>query len=235
MRTIGTILGIATALALTAVASPGAAQEFGKKGDAVFSAERLFGFQSTHVHEDDAGPMGDDLDNDWTYFGIGWRGNYISDFSPYDVPRFGFDYLVIDGLSIGGSLGFATIDGDTDNGFFGLGDDPNGTSFLINPRVGYVYMFSKVIGIWPRGGIVFHSFSVEGDNDEKVSENGFGLNLECMFPIVPGEHWGFLVGPTFDIDFTGEREYEFPGPPADFDNDRTYRTIGLQAGIFGWL
>src|SRR5688572_8223023 len=117
MRTIGTILGIATALALTAVASPGAAQEFGKKGDAVFSAERLFGFQSTHVFEEREAPV-DDVENDWSYFGIGWRGSYISDFSPYDVPRFGFDYLVIDGLSVGGSIGYASIDGDTDDGGF---------------------------------------------------------------------------------------------------------------------
>jgi hypothetical protein len=234
MRTIGTILGFATALALTAVASPGKAQEFGKKGDAVFAAERLFGFQSTHVFEEQDGPA-DDIDDDWTYFGIGWRGNYISDFSPYDVPRFGFDYLVIDGLSIGGSLGFASISGDTEGGFLGVGDDPSGTAFLLNPRVGYVHMFSEVIGIWPRGGLAFHSFSADGDNDVEVSESGFGLNLECMFPIVPSEHWGFLVGPTLDIDITGSRDYDLPGPAPDFDNDRRYRMFGLQAGIFGWL
>jgi hypothetical protein len=233
MRTIGTTFGIATALALTAVAAPGAAQEFGKKGDAVFSAERLFGFQSTHVYEEqDVGE--DDIDDDWTYFGIGWRGNYISDFSPYDVPRLGFDYLVTDGLSIGGSLGFASISGDTDGGFGGVGNDPSGSAFLLNPRVGYVVMFNKTIGIWPRGGLAFHSFSVEDDNDNSVSENGFGLNLECMFPIVPSEHWGFLVGPTIDLDFAGSREYDGFGP-GDVDHDRRYRTIGLQAGIFGWI
>ncbi len=228
MRTIGTMLGIATALALTAVASPGAAQEFGKKGDVVFSAERLFGFQSTSMHEDWEAPI-DDTDNDWTYFGIGWRGTYISDLSPYDVPRFGFDFLVIDGLSVGGVLAYASLDGDTDGGGF-FNNDLNGSAFLLSGRVGYVYMFSKTIGIWPRGGINFHTFDFEDNDGDGFSDNGFGLNLECMFPIVPTDHWGFLVGPTFDIDFTGERDHD-PGP----SNDLRYRTFGLQAGVFGWL
>jgi hypothetical protein len=51
-----------------------------------------------------------------------------------------------------------------------------------------------------------------------------------MFPIVPSDHWGFLVGPTIDIDVAGSRDYD-PGQ----EWDRRYRTIGLQAGIFGWL
>lgn len=220
MRVNGTLAGLATMLALTAVASPGFAQEFGSKGDVVFSAERVFGFQSTHVEEDPEGPA-DEYDNDWTYFGIGWRGTYISDFSPYDVPRFGFDFLVIDGLSIGGSVGFASIKGD-DGPFV----DNDGSAFLLVGRVGYVHMFNEVIGIWPRGGLNYHSFNV----DDSFDENGFGLNLECMFPIVPRDYWGFLVGPTVDLDVGGGRDYE-PGG----ESDRTYRTIGIQAGLFGWL
>jgi len=227
MRTIGTILGIATALALTSVASPGAAQEFGKAGDAVFSAERLFGFQSTNMEIDREAPA-PDTDNDWTYFGIGWRGTYISDFSPYDVPRFGFDYLVIDGLSVGGNIGYASLNGNTDYGLFD--NDLEGGAFLLTARAGYVYMFSKVIGIWPRGGLNVHTLSAENDDGDGFSDSGWGLNLECMFPIVPGEHWGFLVGPTFDIDINGSRDND-PGEEWDL----TYRTFGLQAGVFGWL
>jgi hypothetical protein len=232
MRTIGTILGIASALALTTLAAPGSAQEFGKKGDAVFSAERLFGFQSTHVYEERNAPQ-EDVENDWSYFGLGWRGPYISDYSPYDTPRFGFDYLVTDGLSIGGSLGYASIHGETDDGFFG-GQDVQGSAFQLVGRVGYVFMFSKAIGIWPRGGLTFHTLGGENDDDDGWSESGFGLNLECMFPIVPAEHWGFLIGPTIDVDIAGSREYDFnPGPSEDFD--RRYRTFGLQVGMFGWL
>jgi len=225
MRAIGKIGTLTLPLLALLAAPPAAAQEFGKQGDVVFSAERLFGFQSTSVHEERDAPL-DDIDNDWQYFGIGWRGNYISDFSPYDVPRFGFDYLVIDGLSIGGSLGFASVDGNLDNNLFGNADF-EGSAFMFHARVGYVYMFTKVIGIWPRGGLTYHSFDVNDGWDE----NGFGLNLECMFPITPTEHFGFLVGPTIDFDFTGSRDYDGPGP----DYDRTYKTFGLQAGVFGWL
>ena len=227
MRTIGTILGIATALALTAVASTGAAQEFGKKGDAVFAAERLFGFGATHVEVDREAPA-PDTDTDWTSFGIGWRGTNIPDFSPYDVPRLGFDYLVIDGLSVGGSLGFASLSGDTEVG--GADFEGDGSAFLLTGRAGYVHMFNDVIGIWPRGGLTYHSLSIETDPGDGRDDNGWGLNIECMFPIVPSEHWGFLVGPTFDVDFNGSTDND-PGEEWDL----TYRTFGLQAGIFGWL
>jgi hypothetical protein len=226
MRAIGKLVTLTLPLLLLCAASPALAAPFGKKGDVAFAGERLFGFQSTAVHEERDPPQ-DDIDNDWTYFGIGWRGNYISDFSPYDVPRFGFDFLLIDGLSLGGSLGFASVDGDVDNnGPFG-DDNWDGSALLFLVRVGYVYMFNDVIGIWPRGGLQYHSFEV----DNGWEENAFGLNLECMFPITPTEHFGFLVGPTIDFDFTGERDYDDAGP----EWDRRYRTIGIQAGVFGWL
>jgi len=224
MRTIRKHLTLALVLSACAVAPSAFAQTvFGTKGDVVFSGERLFGFHSTHVFEEREAPV-DDYENDWTSFDLGWRGPYVVDFSPYDTPRLGFDYLIIDSLSIGGTLGFASIDSDEDGP---LVNDASGTAFLFAPRVGYVYMFNDVIGIWPRGGFNYHSFSV----DDAFTESGFGITLECMFPIAPVQHFGFLVGPTLDIDFAGERDYD--GPLGDLD--RRYRAIGIQAGVFGWL
>jgi hypothetical protein len=46
------------------------------------------------------------------------------------------------------------------------------------------------------------------------------------------QHFGILVGPTFDIDFTGKRDYDFD----DVDDvTRKYRSIGLQVGLMTWL
>ena len=189
------------------------AQELGSKGDAVFSADRLMGVSGTHVRRE-IGPGPNVYDNDWTSISFGWRGN--PDLSPFDVPRFSFDYVIFEHFSIGGSLGYVSL----------APDDGNDVSaFLVAARVGYAYAFGRVVGIWPRGGFTYHTFNV----DDNYDDNGFALTLECPFTFSPATHFAFHVGPTFDIDMFGERDT----PVAD--GDVRFRTFGLNAGILGWF
>jgi hypothetical protein len=51
-----------------------------------------------------------------------------------------------------------------------------------------------------------------------------------MFPIVIRQHFGVLVGFAFDQSLTGNLDPE-NGP----DRDNMWRSIGLQAGLFGWI
>jgi hypothetical protein len=206
-------------------AGPAMAQAFGSAGDVVFAGERLFGIQGTHVFQENQVPAEPDYENDYTTINFGWRGPLSPDlFSPFDPPRLGFDVFVIDRLSVGGSLGWAS--GSVDNEDTPVVDTGGYNAFIFSPRVGYCYMFSEVIGIWPRGGVAYHSSSV----DDVYSDSGFSLGIEAMFPIVPVRHFGFLIGPTFDIDLTGTRD-----PEVGSDVDRTYRSFGLQVGLFGWI
>lgn len=190
----------------------GSAQEIGNKGDAVFSADRLLGITGTHI-AGEAGPA--DYENDWTSISFGWRGS--PDDSPYDVPRISFDYLVIDHLSIGGSLGY--FQGDPDRG-------NKRSAFLLAGRVGYLYSFGRVVGIWPRGGFTYHSLDI----DDTYEDSGFGLDLECPFTFSPATHFAFTVGPTFDVDLFGERD-----PSPIDEGDRKYRAVGVNAGLLGWF
>jgi hypothetical protein len=190
------------------------AQEFGSKGQAVFSAERLMGITGSHV-ETDVDLIGD-VENDWTNISFGWRGPVAGDFTPFDVPRVGFDYFVIDRLSVGGSLGYASLNPDE-------GDDIS--AFLFAPRVGYAHAFSRVVAIWPRGGFTYHSGQLGN-----FEASGFALSLECPFTFSPTEHFAFHVGPTFDVDLSGSVEYDNGN-----DADRTYRTFGVHAGLLGWF
>lgn len=201
-----------SALVLSLVVSAPAlvhAQSLERKGNMIFSADRLMGFTATHRHREPDGP-GPDEDVDYTSFGLLWRAAP----SVFDVPRVSFDYTVIDHLSVGGSLGFYSVDPDG-------GSDLSG--FLFSPRVGYVYEFGRVVGIWPRGGFTYHS------GDFLAEENGFALTLECPFTFSPTEHFAFHVGPTFDIDMFGEADL---GP---VDVDQNYRVFGLNAGLLGWF
>ncbi len=207
---------LALGLTTSALAS---AQEINRKGTMIFSAERLMGFSFSHMSRENPDPPGGDTDQDWTNFGFGWRANVNGAVSPFDVPRIGFDYMIIDKLSLGGSLGYASVSLDD--------PDASGSIFQIAPRVGYLHSFSKVISIWPRGGLTYHSFSNDpGDN----SENGFALSVECPFTFSPTEHFAFHVGPTFDIDMFGNFD---PGDAPD--QSQHWRSIGITGGLLGWF
>lgn len=203
---------MALLLSLTAPAR-GFAQELGSKGDAILSVDRLMGVTGTHVAGERERVQYHD---DWTSISFGWRAT-PDQYSPFDMPRLAFDYLVIEHLSIGGSLGYASLDADTANDI---------SLFEISPRVGYLYSFGRVVAIWPRGGFTYHSTSVDNGFDEK----GFALSLECPFTFSPANHFAFHIGPSFDVDLFGSRD-----PSPINKGDRTYRSVGVNAGLLGWF
>lgn len=209
MKSILSASVVLLSLSLPAVA---AGQELGSKRDAVFSAERMMAVGATHV----AGERGTaTYSDDWTSISFGWRG--AAQLSPFDVPRIAFDYLALEHLSIGGSLGYVSLDSDQGGA---------SAAFVLAPRVGYLHAFGRVVGIWPRGGFTYHSLNVDNQFDEK----GFALSLECPFTFSPASHFAFQVGPSFDLDMFGSRNV----PPTG-KGDRTYRSFALNAGLLGWF
>jgi hypothetical protein len=205
MKHVVSALSLTLGLLVPALAS---AQELGRKGDAVFSVDRLMGVTGTKRDEEFVPAT-----QDYTSISFGWRGELTT---PFDVPRLSFDYLPIEHLSIGGSLGYVSIDGENAGDY---------EAFLIAPRVGYAYAFGRVVGIWPRGGFTYHTQS-----PGNVTEKGFALSLECPFTFSPATHFAFHVGPSFDIDMFGSVK------PGNLDkHDVTYRTFGVNAGLLGWF
>jgi hypothetical protein len=204
MRHLLSALGLALACSY---ARPASAQLLGAKGDAIFSAERLFGVRGEHVRHEPPAPAPHTQTDD-TVIAFGFANTIV----PYNVPRLAFDYMVVNQLSLGGALGFSLSDASND--------------FIVAPRVGFLHMFGRVAGIWPRGGFFYHSRSVDG----QYRESSLGLNLECMFPIVVAGHFGFELGLTFDQSLTGKHDPD-PGPSYDVE----YRSIGLQVGLLGWI
>lgn len=221
-------LSVALGAAVVLGATPALAQakQFGEQLDLVFSADRLFGITfSRQVDEDRCGPRDNDCVTDWTHFGLGWHGRGYS--TPFEIPRLAFDVFVIDSLSIGGAIGWASYDyeDDDDRDF-----NDEYSAFIFSPRVGYVIMFSDVFGFWPRGGFTYHSADDDEDGFSDDDESGFAFTAEAAFVVTPVEHFGFWFGPTLDIDLSGEAE------AGNDDWDRRYRTIGLlQVGLFGWI
>ena len=139
MKYVVSALGLSLGLSMTSLAG---AQELGRKGDAVFSADRLMGVTGTK-RDQELSPV----TQDWTSISFGWRGSATT---PFDVPPLGFDYLPIDHLSIGGSLGYVSIDGE---------NAPDQEAFLLSPRVGYAYAFGRVVHAGKPGN---HAAAVPG-------------------------------------------------------------------------
>ena len=218
-------LTVATAAAISLGAVSAQAEEFGVQGTAAFSADRLFAFHSTRVVRERPAPQPDDQVT-YTGIGFGWRSQFQA--SPFDVPRLAFDYFVIDGLNIGGSLGYASVDDDNDQW---RGRRDRYSAFLLAPRVGYVWMFSEVAGFWLRGGFTYHSWTRDNPDPAEPDQtiSGLALTVEPTFVLSPVEHFAFVLGPTLDWDVSGEHD---PGP-AQWDNE--YRSIGIQFGLMGWL
>lgn len=216
------------------VTLPAKAQDFPAQGTFAVGAERLFGFAHTTIKTEIDTPAGtakSDETSD-TFFFLGSVGR-----TPWVAPRIGFDYFIIDSLSLGGSLAYVSDSRETENtlpnGNTNQGADVDDSAILFAPRVGYAYMFSDVVGIWPRGGFSYVSGKHKvGDNEDTF--HNLALSLEAMLTITPVPHAGFLVGPTLDFPFIGSGETDNGQQKTDIDKYRI-TTIGLQAGMFVWF
>jgi hypothetical protein len=217
-KTVAAMIGAAAVLG----AGPALAQQtFGPQGTAAFSGDRLFGFYSVNMELEPPAPI-PNQEFEWTQFGFGWEGPIHP--SPYSIPRLAFDYFVVDSLSIGGSIAYASFDADQP----GDDDDDDSSAFIFAPRVGYVWMFSDVIGFWLRGGLTYHSYDDEGIAGD-FEESALAFTLDPVFVITPVTHFGFVVGPVLDITITGERDL------GGAEWDLSYTSFGIAMGPMGWF
>jgi hypothetical protein len=189
-------------VACVALSNSASAQELLGAGHLSFGAERLFGFYLDKQSYDPGG------DPDTTVVGIGWSFNNTS--ALLTIPRLGIDYFIDEHLTIGGSLGLASVSVE----------DSDALGILLAARVGYAIRLTHMISFWPRGGLTFAT--VGGDEDLSV----FGLTLEGNFTLMPSDGWAFTGGPVLDFGFTG----------SGGDNvDHSEILIGIMFGLTGWF
>lgn len=205
------LAAVVVAVGLLGATQAKAQERFASKGTAAFSADRLFGFSLHHEYTQGEGTA------NTTDLGLVWRAPATD---PYEVPRLSFDYFVIHGLEIGGSIAYSNIGGDT--------GPYSHDAFLFAPRVGYCWMFSRVVGFWLRGGVTYDNIGYRGG----AGEWGLAFSAQGMFVISPVNHFAFELGPTLDITMVGKAYDGGRGPSVD----RNYRNIGiLNFGLMGWL
>jgi hypothetical protein len=207
------------------VSSSASPQTFGEKGQLAISAERLFGF----VHDSSTVTQnGQDSTTKTDSFSllsstlapVGSEGNGGL---AYSQPRVAGDYFVIDHLSVGAALGYSHSSVSlpaTANVDISTGSD----SWTFAPRAGYALRFNDMIGIWPRAGFTYRTFSV-GSNGGHI----FALTLEAPFTFSLIPHVVFSAGPTLDIGLSGSADSTQGNRTISFDFNST--EIGLQTGL----
>jgi len=158
--------------------------------------------------------------DDWTTISFGWRA-FARRLRPSICRAVASTYLVIEHLSIGGSLGYVSLDAN---------DAPDISMFEISPRVGYLYSFGRASGHLASGRLyVPHRTSVNNGPDE----NGLALTLECPFTF--SRRVALCVSRWAQLRYRHVRLARVHASTIQDKGDRTYRTFGLSAGLLGWL
>jgi hypothetical protein len=219
----------------TAVAGP----NFGKSGQFAISGDRLFGLswesESTNLN-------GNKITQSFTTFSLfrepatlAASGNSIME--SYNIPRLSLDYFVISGLSVGGSFGYFSVGTHIKNvsaGHTAEQDTGSFGGFLFAPRIGYAFMFTDMLGVWPRSGITYVTGKEKNDIGlETSSVNRLAFSLDAPLVISPFPHMGFVVGPALDVGVSGSSKIPnstaTEGPTSV---DVSSLNIALNAGLF---
>src|SRR5205823_6480536 len=170
------------------------------------TGENLFTFSSERRAE--AQPTGDNVDVT-NRFGILFSDRLDALASPHD-PQLGGHYFIIPSLSIGGTIGYESRGGSFTPAPAGNMIRPtvskdDVSTFVLMPKVGYVFMFNNVLGFWFRGGPSFVRVGSSDGTDSRIKESVsfWLLSLDALLVVSPVQHFAFYVGPQGDISFAG--------------------------------
>jgi hypothetical protein len=226
---------LATGVVLAAV-KPAAAQAalIGGPSTFILSGEDMVGYFSDHVDYKDANNQ--DFSATRNHLSLPFRTAGV---------KLGLYYFVIPGLSIGGSIGFESRSGSNtyqDIGGVYTRSVATETTFLFQPKVGYLLMLTPVAGFWFRAGPGVRydrNRANEYEPDSTISDTSWHLSGDVLFVIGPVPHFGFYIGPTGDISFTGTHHVHLvPDPPApvvDWSHSASYNRLGLGMGLLGYF
>jgi hypothetical protein len=222
-------LAVAAALLVAPRLEAQAAQQFGHAGSLAIGAERLSGIATTHS-EATLGSRAASVDFERDTFSLALLANDPA--TPFVTPRIGADYFVIDRLSAGGFIGYASHSSESAVGSASSKD--SASAIIFGVRGGYAVMLSELFGLWPRAGFTFVRGKSEQVDDE-IETSIFALSAEALLLIVPLQQVAFTAGPTADYTLTGGGQSEDAAGDETDVGDLRVHTFALQAGLVVWF
>jgi hypothetical protein len=238
---------IAAAAVLFAASAARAQGRFGEAGQMAITAENLFGVSSQTVTRRDqpvgGGPgpgvlLADESDTS-TRFGFLFASH--QDGTPPSGLRLGVHYFVIPSLSLGGTVGFESRGGsasrpDPQTGAVISRNRQSDTSVVVLPKVGYALMLSDALGFWFRGGLGYANDTIHPDPVESAhTAYSFWLvSADALFVVAPLPNFGFYVGPTADLSFSGTYSAT-ANNGVTTSYSASYTRVGLDTGLIGYF
>jgi hypothetical protein len=208
-------IGLTTLLSLSVLIPGRARAEAIESGTFSLGAERMTGMFHSDEKQGNAPSAGT------TTLALLGNGASIGTASgAFIIPRVGLDGFIVDGLSLGGNLIVWHVSTE----------GQSVTSFVVQPRVGFAFMFSRVVGIWPRGGLAYWNASISPDQGQGPSAHCFAFNLDVPLVIRPVRSFAITVGPVLDVGFAGKASA--PNVP---DRDLSFTEFGLSMGMVAFL
>jgi hypothetical protein len=168
--------------------------------------------------------------------------------NPFGAPRIGFDGVLPDGLTLGGSLTYLTSNGERSvssatDGSTQTQTAPTLSVFTINPRIGVLLEASPVVAVWLRGGVTRTVLTGETSQSTSaaVAETTTGtvslwnFSLDPQLVVMPVPHVGLTFGAVLDIGLSGQVERSVSGASSSttttVTNDYKASSYGITAGL----
>jgi hypothetical protein len=212
------VAAVSAFAALVLLAPARAVADAVDKGTFALGAERLTGmFHSSEK-------IGNGASQGTTSLALLGNTGYGSVAEAWQFPRIGLDAFIIDGLSLGGSLVV----------MHRAPENESVTDLLVAPRIGFAYMFSRVVGIWPRFSLAYwHQWQDADQGPGEVRRHSFAFDIDVPLIIAPVKNFAITVGPLLDVSFGGQQTTD-PGT-GEVSLDTSFTQFGLSAGVVGFL
>jgi len=238
-------ISIATFSALAFTSGLATAEQFGDNGTFAISVDRIFGYVSNTQSYDTtsstgAGDATVKTSYETTTSQFSLLGHYLPT-SVGQVPRLSFDAFLGSGISLGGSVMYDHYSTSHKNAGVEDPDKPTEGIWLLSPRVGFAYMFTPHVGIWPRAGITYAHISSDSTSTSTTgvvtsssdSVSALYYTMDVNLVVTPVPHVGFTIGPTLDYLLS----YSESTTPASTnpDSNQKEHALGLQAGFLAWF
>jgi hypothetical protein len=226
---------IALAFTFAPAAAHAAASAGVDHGTVMIGAERLFGLSLSRTTTSSGNT---DTSHDNTTFTL----LYSAAPNVHMTPRVTFDFVPIDGLTLGGGIGFGVGslgDSRTRNDSTTNTDGPSSTWLVFSPRVGYVLGLSSLAKLWLRGGLTYFWMNTDFPSPPNTSASsrltGLSLDLEPTLLLQAFPHLGFTASVLVNLPLTGSftTETKIGGVSTSTSVDQTIRNFGLVAGMVG--
>jgi hypothetical protein len=228
--------GVAARSASAAEREEGA---FGSRGQFIVGIERAMGYSSWRYT---VSANGRESKVESSNFNLLFANNGTAAGPSPAGARFAFDFVPIDSLTVGGTIGYYTTSGSTTipnaAGTTSTQTDlADFSGYLIAPRVGYAFHVSDLITLWPRAAFQYWSWTEQTKGVAAIETHLYGTDvvLDGLLVVTPVPHLGFTVGPFLEVPLGGGASISAANITQTTTPDVSLFVVGVGVGMLGYL